>query len=432
MRFRSFTGEFHIYFTNLSKRWIIPAKLNDVTLRTARDGARLIVSPCRGRDGPARRSHCRRWRYRARTASPPLSGSSRCLGGSFWCAAAPGLSCCWEPGGRDDFLNKRERVEWVWLQQCEHRGVWWPCLKMMACCEGCIHCTHLLTHTHPPDDATACYGSVNHWDGFWQLAFKHTEHTTSGYFQQTRKRQQEPSETLISVITISSHEASTSLDFHLCFLQMLWLCWCLQLRRSSSLKGARWGVLQEEAWGRTQGTPRCLPKCWWVEIIKFIIITQLTETGSPGLTPVAGNTPRYNKGWGMWRTSMTPRCNFGSNFTSKLSKCGACSKVNSPVEVLGAADGHQAVRVGQFGEAADLVVFLKGGSHSHDEDGGRGGWFTCETPENQQWRFKARSHTCLSVYLDIYERWQPANRLTNRLLSLSLAFRPETVTLKRF
>lgn len=42
----------------------------------------------------------------------------------------------------------------------------------------------------------------------------------------------------------------------------------------------------------------------------------------------------------------------------------------SPVEVLGAADGHQAVGVGQFGEAADLVVFLKRCSDGHDGGGG--------------------------------------------------------------
>lgn len=41
---------------------------------------------------------------------------------------------------------------------------------------------------------------------------------------------------------------------------------------------------REEAWGRTQGTPRCLPKMWWMDITNFIIITQLIETGSPGLT----------------------------------------------------------------------------------------------------------------------------------------------------
>lgn len=46
----------------------------------------------------------------------------------------------------------------------------------------------------------------------------------------------------------------------------------------------------------------------------------------------------------------------------------------SPVEVLRAADGHQAVRVGQFGEAADLVVFLKRSSDGHDGGGG----FTCD------------------------------------------------------
>lgn len=42
------------------------------------------------------------------------------------------------------------------------------------------------------------------------------------------------------------------------------------------------------------------------------------------------------------------------------------SKV-SPVEVLWAADRHQAVCVSQFGEAADLVVFLKRCSHGHDD-----------------------------------------------------------------
>lgn len=61
---------------------------------------------------------------------------------------------------------------------------------------------------------------------------------------------------------------------------------------------------------------------------------------------------------------------------------GKNPKVSSPVEVLRASDGHQAVRVGQLGEAADLVVFLKGSSHSHDREGG----FTCdpETPKNKQ------------------------------------------------
>lgn len=39
----------------------------------------------------------------------------------------------------------------------------------------------------------------------------------------------------------------------------------------------------------------------------------------------------------------------------------------SPVEVLRAADGHQAVSVGQLGEAADLVVLLKRGSDGHDD-----------------------------------------------------------------
>lgn len=44
----------------------------------------------------------------------------------------------------------------------------------------------------------------------------------------------------------------------------------------------------------------------------------------------------------------------------------------SPVEVLRAADGHQAERVGQLGEAADLVVFLERCSHGHGagEEGG--------------------------------------------------------------
>lgn len=39
---------------------------------------------------------------------------------------------------------------------------------------------------------------------------------------------------------------------------------------------------------------------------------------------------------------------------------------SSPVEVLRAADGHQAVGVGEFGEAAHLVVLLEGGSDRHD------------------------------------------------------------------
>lgn len=39
-----------------------------------------------------------------------------------------------------------------------------------------------------------------------------------------------------------------------------------------------------------------------------------------------------------------------------------------PVEVFGASDGHEAVGVGEFGEAADLVVLLEGGSDSHDEE----------------------------------------------------------------
>lgn len=45
----------------------------------------------------------------------------------------------------------------------------------------------------------------------------------------------------------------------------------------------------------------------------------------------------------------------------------------SPVEVLRAAHGHEAVGVGQFGEAADLVVFLKRRSDGHDDVGGAGG-----------------------------------------------------------
>lgn len=32
----------------------------------------------------------------------------------------------------------------------------------------------LLTDTHPSYDATASYGCMNDWDGFWQLPFKHT------------------------------------------------------------------------------------------------------------------------------------------------------------------------------------------------------------------------------------------------------------------
>lgn len=39
----------------------------------------------------------------------------------------------------------------------------------------------------------------------------------------------------------------------------------------------------------------------------------------------------------------------------------------SPVEVLRAPDSHQAVRVRQFGEAADLVVLLERGSDGHDD-----------------------------------------------------------------
>lgn len=39
----------------------------------------------------------------------------------------------------------------------------------------------------------------------------------------------------------------------------------------------------------------------------------------------------------------------------------------SPVEVLRAADGHQAVSVGQLREAADLVVLLERGSDGHDD-----------------------------------------------------------------
>ena len=45
----------------------------------------------------------------------------------------------------------------------------------------------------------------------------------------------------------------------------------------------------------------------------------------------------------------------------------------SPVEVLRAADAHQAVGVGQLGEAADLVVLLKRCSHGHDGEDGEGG-----------------------------------------------------------
>lgn len=41
----------------------------------------------------------------------------------------------------------------------------------------------------------------------------------------------------------------------------------------------------------------------------------------------------------------------------------------SPVEVFWSADRHQAVRVGQLGEAADLVVFLECSSHSHGDAG---------------------------------------------------------------
>lgn len=46
----------------------------------------------------------------------------------------------------------------------------------------------------------------------------------------------------------------------------------------------------------------------------------------------------------------------------------APSTENSPVEVLGTSDGHEAVGVGELGEAADLVVLLEGSSHSHDEE----------------------------------------------------------------
>lgn len=261
----------------------------------------------------------------------------------------------------------------------------------------------LLTHTHPPDDATACYGSVNHWDGFWQLPFKHTEHTTSDYFQQTRK------------IYVSKNQVKHGYQWSRSVATRLPLCWTfisafcrccgsvggnwrsLNISGSSQVRGGRSGRWQmdwrsissdvdavpvcsgeqrpeceseavelvadlhlhphlqvlgsdwknhtvtrsgtgsraaipphwkepgeafyrEEAWGRSQGTPRCLPKWWWMEIIKFIVITQLTETGSPGLTPVAGNTPRYNKGWGMWRTLMTSCCNFGSQLHLKVIK----------------------------------------------------------------------------------------------------------------
>ena len=42
----------------------------------------------------------------------------------------------------------------------------------------------------------------------------------------------------------------------------------------------------------------------------------------------------------------------------------------SPVEVLRASDRHQTVRVGEFGETADLVVFLKRSSDGHDGGGG--------------------------------------------------------------
>lgn len=41
-------------------------------------------------------------------------------------------------------------------------------------CGVCLCSRAILTHTHPPYDATARYRRVNHWDGFWQFPFKHT------------------------------------------------------------------------------------------------------------------------------------------------------------------------------------------------------------------------------------------------------------------
>lgn len=100
----------------------------------------------------------------------------------------------------------------------------------MVCCEGCIHCTHLSSFTHPHTSSRWCDSLL--WKreplGWFLTAPLQTHWTHNIRLLPTDEeniRQQEPSETLISVITISSHEASTLLDFHLCFLQMLWLCW---------------------------------------------------------------------------------------------------------------------------------------------------------------------------------------------------------------
>lgn len=56
---------------------------------------------------------------------------------------------------------------------------------------------------------------------------------------------------------------------------------------------------------------------------------------------------------------------FGSNCTCSRFRLVPSGRTRSPVEVLGAADGHEAVGVGQLGEAADLVVLLERGSDGH-------------------------------------------------------------------
>lgn len=45
----------------------------------------------------------------------------------------------------------------------------------------------------------------------------------------------------------------------------------------------------------------------------------------------------------------------------------------SPVEVLGAADGHEAIGVGELGETAQLVVVLEAGADRHGRNGNASG-----------------------------------------------------------
>lgn len=76
-----------------------------------------------------------------------------------------------------------------------------------------------------------------------------------------------------------SRSAAVRLPLRWTFISAFCRC-CGSVGATSSAVPPHWkepgeALYREEAWGRTQGTPRCLPKWWWVEIIKFIIITQL-------------------------------------------------------------------------------------------------------------------------------------------------------------